>query len=120
MSLESLIRSRLVTPVTPAQVDGLRLETLPAVAVTPVTLVTHKSVNAGLAFEVTCSECRHAIGGEHSSLIDCAQGVESGNPTRRHWKTDRHHCAAWSACESGADQGRSAQKKRPELFEAMP
>ena len=46
---------------------------------------------------VCCEGCQHAIPTEaHPALVGCAEGVASGNPTLRWWKSDPHLCVAFS------------------------
>jgi hypothetical protein len=102
MGLESLISrhvSQAVTAETAGEMLTLQPEPLTSVDCTSETAETWRLDNIGKpsAGEITCADCRHAIPvALHSALVGCVCGVESGNPTRHRWKTDRHHCAAFA------------------------
>lgn len=105
MGLESLISrhaSQVVTSETAAEMLTLQPEPLPGVGCTSETSETWRFDKSGTQStdEVTCADCRHAIPAAfHSMLVGCARGVDSGNPTRHHWKTDRHVCGKYAALQ---------------------
>ena len=100
MGLESLISrhaSQAVTAETAGEMLTLQPEPLPGVGCTAETWQFDK-IGTPSTEAVTCADCRHAIPAAfHSALVGCARGVESGNPTRHRWKTDRHGCGKYAA-----------------------
>mgnify|MGYP001193073149 CR=1 FL=1 len=44
---------------------------------------------------ICCASCRHAQETTHPALVGCAAGIESADPTGRHWKADRRSCNKW-------------------------
>ena len=102
MGLENLISrhaSQAVTSETAGETLTFQTEPLPGVGCTSETSETWQFDKIGTPSTeaVTCADCRHAIPSAfHSMLVGCARGVESGNPTRHRWKTDRHQCAEFA------------------------
>ncbi len=99
MGLESLLSRHGVTSETAREILTLQPEPLPGAGCTSETAETWEFNKSGIQSSgaVTCADCRHAIPAAfHSALVGCARGVESGNPTRHRWKTDRHPCAEFA------------------------
>lgn len=100
MGIESLISRHVETAETAREILTFQPEAIQGAGCTSETAETWEFDKSGIQSSgaVTCADCRHAIPAAfHSMLVDCAQGVESGNPTRHRWKTDRHQCGAFDA-----------------------
>jgi hypothetical protein len=99
MGIESLISRHGVTSETAPETLPFQPEAIQGAGCTSETAETWEFDKSGIQSSgaVTCADCRHAIPAAfHSMLVDCAQGVDSGNPTRHRWKSDRHRCGDFS------------------------
>ena len=97
MGIENLMIRHCETAETAREILPLQRKPTAGAGCTAETAETWRFDMSGA---IMCANCRHAIPAAfHSMLVGCAQAVEAGTPTGRRWKTDPHHCPAFSSME---------------------
>jgi len=45
---------------------------------------------------IACGACAHSKATDHTAILHCSAGIESGLPIGGHWATDRHYCPSFT------------------------
>lgn len=53
------------------------------------------------ALAITCGGCIHSKATDHTAILHCSAGIESGLPIGGHWATDRHYCPSFTDRATG-------------------